>query len=321
MDETGSRAARLCLRLVLDALQLRSGETATAAEPARVPDVDAWVGRGSLGSRPLAVGVAMVTPPVGDGHWFAAKSALEERISRSLDGGFVLWAPTGADLPTREPGRSEFITRVEAAASALSPGEGGEVRFPVSLYLRKSDEEGGYITARGGLAPHWARFTGRVFGHFQLDSTELHRLPSAEGYTGTLIDSIALSANALKLGSTVTIEADDAWTIQRLTGGDGLTFVGEPPGMEASSGAALRRSLRRTLPALRAAMLAETADARVVGFVGPYASFEDQPVGTALLGMDPALFGGLDLILLAADGQVGPILDLTRLPLLGETDR
>ena len=91
--------------------------------------------------------------------------------------------------------------------------------------------------------------------------------------------------------------------------------------MEASSGAALRRSLRRTLPALRAAMLAETADARVVGFVGPYASFEDQPVGTALLGMDPALFGGLDLILLAADGQVGPILDLTRLPLLGETDR
>jgi hypothetical protein len=263
----------------------------------------------------------MVTPPVGDGHWFAAKSALEERISRSLDGGFVLWAPAGADLPTREPGRSEFITRVEAAASALLPGGGGEVRFPVSLYLRKSDEEGGYITARGGLAPLWARFTGRVFGHFQLDSTELHRLPSAEGYTGTLIDSIALSANALKLGSTVTIEADDAWTIQRLSGGDGLTIIGEPPGMEASSGAALRRSLRRTLPELRAAMLAETADARVVGFVGPYASFEDQPVGTALLGMDPALFGGLDLIVLAADGQVGPILDLTRLSILGEPDR
>jgi hypothetical protein len=135
-----------------------------------------------------------------------------------------------------------------------------------------------------------------------------------------LIDSIALSANALKLGSTVTIEADDAWTIQRLSDGEGLTIIGEPPGSELSSGAALRRSLRRTLPALRNAMLAEAADARVIGFVGPYGSFQDQPVGTALLGMDPALFGGLDLILLAADGQVGPVLDLTRLPFLGEAD-
>lgn len=289
-------------------------------DPARVPDVDAWVGRGTIGTRPLVTGVAMVSPPMGEGHWFAAKSALEGRISQSLEGGYVLWAPAGADLPNREPGRSEFITRVEAAASALSPGEVGEVRFPVSLYLRKSDEEGGYITARGGLAPHWARFTGQVFGHFQLDSTELHRLPSTEGYMGTLIDSIALSANALKLGSTVTIEADDAWTIQRLTGGEALTIIGEPPGIEASSGAALRRSIRKTLPALRNAMLAEPADARVVGFVGPYASFQDQPVGTALLGMDPALFGGLDLILLAADGQVGPVLDLTRLAMLGEPD-
>jgi hypothetical protein len=72
------------------------------------------------------------------------------------------------------------ITRVEAAAAALEPGGRAEVRFPVMLYLRKSDEEGGYLTARGGLAPHWARFTGRVFGHYQLDSTELHRLPATE---------------------------------------------------------------------------------------------------------------------------------------------
>ncbi|MGE0540997.1 MAG: hypothetical protein AB7R89_12545 [Dehalococcoidia bacterium] len=318
MNETASRAARLGLRLLLDALHRRSGAPTTADEPEQVPGIDAWVGRGTIGSRPLVTGVAMVTPPAGDGHWFAAKTALEQRIGQSLDGGYVLWAPAGADLPQREPGRSEFITRVEAAAAALAPGAGGEVRFPVSLYLRKSDEEGGYITARGGLAPHWARFTGRVFGHFQLDSTELHRLPSAEGYAGTLIDAIALTANSLKLGSTETIEADDAWTIQRLSDGTGLTIIGEPPGLESSSGAALRRSIRRTLPALRDAMLETVADARVIGFVGPYASFQDQPVGTALLGMDPALFGGLDLILLAADGQVGPILELTRLSLLGE---
>lgn len=318
MDETASRAGRLCLRLLLDALQARTGAPTTTSGPSmRVPDVEAWTVRGSIGTHSLAAGVALVTPATGEGPWFAAKAALEERIGASLQGGYLLWAPSGADLPAREPGRSEFITRVEEAAAALQPGDVGDVRFPVSLYLRKSDEEGGYITARGGLAPHWARFTGRVFGHFQLDSTELNRVPADEGYLGTLIDSIALTANSLKLGSTISIEAEDAWTIQRLSEGEGLTIIGEPPGLEASSGAPLRRTLRRTLPALRNAVLAEQADARVIGFVGPYARFEDQPVGTALLGMDPALFGGLDLVLLAADGQVGPILDLTRTPLLG----
>jgi hypothetical protein len=233
-----------------------------------------------------------------------------------LSGGFILWAPPGADLPQREPSRSEFITRVEPVAAGLTPGTRAEVRFPVTLYLRKSDDEGGYLTARGGLAPHWSRFTGRVFGHYQLDSTELHRLPEADGYLSTLIDSIALTANALKLGDTEAIAAEDAWTIQRLREGSGLAIVGEPPDSELSSGSVLRRNLRRAFPTLRAALTADPADLRVLGIVGPYAAFKDQPVGTALLGMDPASYGGLDLVLLAADGEVGPILDLTRSPLL-----
>jgi hypothetical protein len=209
-----------------------------------------------------------------------------------------------------------MIMRVEGLGSHFVPGGHGEVRFPIQLYLRKSDEEGGYLTARGGLAPHWARFTGRVFGHYQLDATELHRPPHGDAYLNTLIDSVALSANALALGETTAIEAEDAWTLQRLRAGEGFLIVGEPPDAELSHGAALRRGLRRTMQALRPAMIAEPADVRVIGVIGPYADFSDQPVGAALLGMDPSAYGGLDLILLAADGEVGPVLDLTRSPAL-----
>jgi hypothetical protein len=85
-----------------------------------------------------------------------------------------------------------------------------------------------------------------------------------------------------------------------------------------SSGAPLRRNLRRLVPHLRPPLLLQAADARVVTVIGPYASAQDQPVGTALLGMDATLFTGIDLVLLAADGEVSPILDLTHASLLAE---
>jgi hypothetical protein len=316
VDETAQRAARLALRLLLDALQERTGRPAEAGAPERIDGSEAWLAHGILGEQTLTVAVVFVVPPSGEGLWYEAKAALEERIGSGLAGGHVLWAPPGAELPAREPHRSELIMRTEELAKQFVPGGHGELKFPVALYLRKSDDEGSYLTARGGLAPLWARFTGRVFGHYQLDSTELHRLPSGEGYTGTLIDSIALTANALQLGQTVTIDAEDAWTMQRLHGEAGLTIIGEPPGAELASGAALRRNLRRTMQALRPQLIAQPAAARVVGLIGPYGSFKEQPVGTALLGMDPALYGGIDLILLATNGETGPLLDLTRSPLL-----
>jgi hypothetical protein len=316
MDNPASPAALLCARLLAEWLEDRSGRAVSLDAPLEVRDATAWVARGGIGEASLTLGTLFLVPPSAPGIWHEAQKALEARIGGSLTGGFILWAPPGAELPAREPTRSDFITRVEAVAADLGPGARAEVRFPITLYLRKSDEEGGYLTARGGLAPHWARFTGRVFGHYQLDSTELHRLPAADGYLSTLIDSIALTANSLKLGDTEAIEAEDAWTIQRLRDGSGLAIVGEPPSSDLSSGSTLRRNLRRAFQTLRGPLTASQADLRVLGIVGPYATFKDQPVGTALLGMDPASYGGLDLILLAADGEVGPILDLTRSPLL-----
>ena len=318
MNQTADRVAQLGVRLLLDALSERTSKATSAQEPTRIEGCDAWLARADIGGQPLSVCVAFLVPPVGNGPWYEAKAALEARIGGALDGAYVLWAPSGAELPGREPHRSDVIARTEEVARRFVPGGHGEVRFPVVLTLRKSDEEGSYLTARGGLASAWAQFTGRVFGHYQLDSTELHRLPAGEGHLKSLIDHIVERANTLELGQTVEIETEDAWTMQRLSAGKGLLIVGEPPGAELSSGAALRRNLRRAMQALRGPLLAQAGAARVVCFIGPYADFKDQPVGTALLGFDPTLYTGIDQILLAADGEVAPILDLTRSVLLSE---
>lgn len=316
-----ARAAALSLRLLGEALALRTGNAVSLAAVRHLPESDAWLSTAMLGERSLTVACVFVVPSELPGAWSPARAALEERLSASAEGGYLLWVPPGAELSTREPLRSDLIMRVEERARTLAPGGHGEVRFPVALTLRKSDDEGTYMTVRGGLAPLWARFTGRVFGHYQLDSSELHRLPTGDGYATTLIDRIALEANALSLGQAIQIETEDAWTLQRLRSGDGFAIIGEPPETNLSSGASLRKHLRRTMHLLRPALIADPADLRVVGFIGPYAAFDDQPVGTALLGMDPSLYGGIDMLLLAADGRVGPVLDLTRSPALAAVTR
>lgn len=318
VDQSLLPAARAATRLVLDALAVRTGAGARGGEPERVGESDAWLVSGVLGDASLTVAVLFVAPPAGSSRWHEAKRELETRLSARQPGFFLLWAPAGADLPAREPHTSEFIRRTEEVAARLAPGGHGEARFPATLLLRKSDDEGSYVTARGGLASVWARFTGRVSGHYQLDSNELHRLPAGEGYVTALIDEITAIAATLSLGESKAIETDDAWTVQRLSEGEGFVILGEAPGDEVSSGAILRRNLRRTMQALRPALIARPADLRVLAVVGPYPSFEEQPVGTALLGFDPTLFGGIDQVLLAADGQVGPLLNLTHSPLLAD---
>jgi hypothetical protein len=219
-------------------------------------------------------------------------------------------------MPEREPYTSEFILRVEESLQRFVPGGHGEVRFPIMIAVRRSDAEGSYVTARGGLASLWARFTGRVFGHFQLDSSELFRLPAGEGYRTELIDQIVTVANGLDVGATGYVETEDAWPAQRLRGGDGFAIIGEPPASELSSGAGLRRALRRTLQAVRGPLAERGGAARVLCFVGPYTYMDEQPVRAALLGFDPGLYQGIDLICLASEGEVRPLLDLTRNPAL-----
>lgn len=316
MSDVADRAVHLCLQLLADWLGERTARAVSLAPAAPVPDTTATLAAGELSGRPLAVVVAFIAPPDGAGPWYAAKRALEERLSARLQGGYLIWVPQGAALPEREPATSEFILRAEETLTRFVPGGHGEIRFPVAVYLRKSDEQGSYVTARGGLAPHWAQFTNRVYGHFQLDSRELHRLPAGEGHLRELIERIVQVASGAELGRTMEVPCEDAWAAQRLKGGAGVALIGEPPGAELSAGAGLRRFLRRTLQAARGPLLAATGETRVLCLVGPYTSRAEQPVGTALLGFDPALYQGIDLICLACEGEVTPLLDLTRHPLL-----
>lgn len=306
----------LCLRLLSEWLTERTGRAAAAWPGAPVPETAALMADGELGGARLTVGLCFIAPPDDGTPWHRAKQALERRISARAPGGSIIWVPQGVDLPEREPLTSEIVLRAEETLGRFVPGGHGEIRFAVPIYLRKSDAEGSYVTARGGLAASWAQFTNRVNGHFQLDSTELHRLPAGESHLTGLIDRLVEAANILELGHTSEVIAEDAWAAQRLRGGEGVALIGEPPTSELSSGAGLRRSLRRTVQALREPLLAGEADARVIYLVGPYTSIEQQPVATALLGFDPALYQGIDLICLAAEGMIRPLLDLTRNPLL-----
>lgn len=306
----------LLLQLLSDWLTDRTGHPVALELRASIPETEGVLIAGTVGDRTVAAALCPIAPLDGDGPWHAARRALEGRIAPRLDGGYLIWVPQLVELPEREPHSSELVLRAEETLKRFMPGGHGEIRFPVPLYLRKSDAEGSYITARGGLAPVWAQFTNRVAGHFQLDSTELHRLPAGEGYLTELIERIIAAANGLELGQTAEIVTEDAWVAQRLRGSAGVALIGEPPGSERSSGAGLRRFLRAAIGTLRGPLLAEAAQARLVLFVGPYTSMAQQPVATALLGFDPALHRGLDLLCLAAEGTVKPLLDLTRSPVL-----
>src|SRR5512139_462182 len=107
-------------------------------------------------------------------EWEVARAAIERRLD--LEGRSVaLWAPRGAVLPSTETGLSQLILSIEEAGS-LADGR-LEVRRPVNLYLRRVGNTGSVITILGGLSAHWAQFTNRVAGTFQLNSAELLRLP------------------------------------------------------------------------------------------------------------------------------------------------
>ena len=315
---TVERSIGLCLQLLNDWLNDRTGRAVALSPVQRLetPESLAVLASGALGDKKLAVALAYLVPPEGEGEWYDAKRALELRLSALVEGGGLIWVPQGIELPSREPQTSEIVIRADELLRRCAPGGHGELRFPIELILRRSDEEGSYVTARGGLAAHWAKFTNRVFGHFQLDASELRRLPAGEANLTNLIEFIVLQANALRTGERAVIPAEDAWVGQRLRGGEGVALIGEPPASELSSGAGLRRSLRRLVQAVRVPLMEQPADARLLLLVGPYTYRAEQPARTALLGFDPSLHRGIDMVCLAAEGEVEPMLDFTRNPIL-----
>jgi len=261
----------------------------------------------SDGEFTLAVSVGSLVP-FEDKRWDAARERLEGQIAEGLPARIALWAPAGAALPSEEPTASEFAETVRQAAVKLGPQERAHVALPIRILLRKNNSTGGVISATGGLSPHWATFTGRVQGTFDIDSTALHRLPESSEHLEQLIERIVEVAGEMSDGEVREIETIDAWTVQRLSGDTGCTIFGLPRAATDDIGLAVRRNFRRLLrdsvPPLREA----EADVRALIVIGYYPRIEMEGATTAMRGYDPTSYSGLDFVCLVADGVVKPLI-------------
>ncbi len=236
-------------------------------------------------------------------EWEAARAAIEQRLD--AEGRAVaLWAPRGATLPATEPGLSELVLSLSGARTL---GDGRlELRRPVRLYFRRVDTAGSVVTALGGLAAHWAQFTNRVPGTFQLNSVELLRLPSSEEDREELTQRIVLAAQQPDIEETRVIPAEDAWTANDLGSGQSCV-LGTPAPENDEWSASLRRNLRRLLKEA-APRVSRPADARALVVLGAATYAEEEKLSWALRGMDPTLYAGYDILTVIADGVVKPIL-------------
>ena len=237
----------------------------------------------------------------------ASRAAIERRLDHE-GRAVALWAPRGADLPNAEPGLSEFALAI-AEAQPLTDGR-LEVRRPVNLYLRRVATTGSVITVLGGLSSHWAQFTNRVPGSFNLNSLELHRLPASQDEREALAERVVMAAGQPDVDDTCVIPAEDVWTATDL--GEGRSCVlGSPRPENDEQSAALRRTIRKLLreagpPA------AGQADASALVVLGAATYAEDEKLSWALRGMDPTLYSGYGIIAVIADGVVKPLLEPTR---------
>jgi hypothetical protein len=261
----------------------------------------------SDGTVRLAVEVGALLGPTEDAAWLAARERLEEQVAAAVPGAIALWVPAGAQLPAGEPVLSEFIDHVRQAAVKLGPHERAFVPLPIRLVLRKSSESGGVVSVTGGLNPHWARFTERVQGTFDLDSTRLHRLPESEEHLEALLDSIVERSSKLEAGQIAEIETIDSWTVQQVEG-DGVAIVGVPPIETQDAGLAVRRNLRRILGDAAPALRAADAELKALVLLGYYARIEEEGASIAMRGFSPSLYSGLEYVCLVADGLVKPLM-------------
>lgn len=255
----------------------------------------------------LAVEVRPLLGPAQNAAWLAARERLEVQIGSAVPGSLALWVPAGAELPAGEPVLSEFIDHVRQAAVKLGPHERAYVPLPIRLLLRKTSDSGNVVSVTGGLNPHWARFTERVRGTYDLDSTRLHRLAESEEHLESLLDAVVERSSKLEAGQIAEIDTVDSWTVQRVEG-EGVTIVGVPPAETQDAGLAVRRNLRRILGDAAPALRAAEADIKALVLLGYYARMEDEGASIAMRGFSPALYSGLEYVCLVADGLVKPLI-------------
>lgn len=256
----------------------------------------------------LAVGVVNTVAPDATVPFEAARAAVEGRLDtegRSV----ILWVPRGAQLPVGEPGLSELVQALSTANQLETDGR-LEVRRPANLYLRRVSDTGSVITILGGLSAHWAQFTNRVPGSFQLNSQQLSRLPASSEERDALTERIVLAAGQPDVDGSVVVQGEEAWTANDL-GEGGSTVIGSPQRESDEQSSLLRRNLRKLLKQAEPRLRASTGPKALV-VLGAATYAEEEKLTWALRGMDPSLFAGYDILAVVADGVVKVLLEPPR---------
>ena len=305
----------LAAAMMRDAL-LAGGATDVSMAP---PATDALIVAFRANGAPGALAVCPLfdlAALLADGATLAAKLALEERLHAYGARDLVVWVPPGAALPAD----ADYTAgRIADAARELDVGERGEVAFPVDVAVRKTGDAGAYMSVLGGLSQHWARFTNQVMGEYQLDASNVHRLPQDEAAVTQMVDFLVLVANGIRTpGATTTVQVDDTWRIQRLDGLIEPIVLCAPPA-SLLDGRAVRRLLRRSLREAAAALAdrqfsgnqqfaGDQPGVRAAAMLTLANSLDRELVSTALRGLDPLLLAGWDQLTLLVDGQCKPVL-------------
>ena len=250
--------------------------------------------------------------------------ALEEQLSADLEetpGAYVLWLPPGAELPDAEPRQSELRLIVGRAFAGLAPAQRRELRLPVTLALAKVEAEGSYVSVSGPLAAEWTTLSEGIDGAFHLDARALRRLPEERAELDIVLTRIRDRAGLLAPEEITPVEVHDYWLVSRLPADEpaGATVFGAAPNFNPIEGAVVRRVLRAQLRRAgeqRAAAAAAGEQIEMTALVlgAPHGHIEDELATAALRGMSPAVYGGVDLVVLVADGSVRQVLQPRSLP-------
>ncbi|MEZ4502137.1 MAG: hypothetical protein R3C39_05895 [Dehalococcoidia bacterium] len=240
-------------------------------------------------------------------------SLLSEDVA---EGGYVVWVPTGAQLPVDEPQRSGYRLIFERGLRGLAAGERREVRIPAILRLAKIEAEGAYVSVAGGLASRWTDLSEGVGGAFHLDSRSIHRLPEEEAEVAIVLSRVRDRAALLNPEEVTEVHVHDTWTVSRLPIDEpsGVTVIAAPPDIDAKDGTLVRRTLRRAVRRASEQRAASDVDFSVLLLEAPLAHMSDELATSSLRGMSPAAYSNIDSILLVADGRVREVLQPRQRP-------